>query len=90
MEGLTTSQVAELLIKEGFRDDVVQLFVENKVDGKALMMLETDETVCMKVGITNVSDKLKLYNFIEKYKEGANTKEILPADHHERKSVRKW
>ena len=87
MEGLTTSQVAELLKKEGFRDDVVQLFVENKVDGKALMMSETYETVCMKV---EVGDKLKLYNFIEKYKEGANTKEIPPADHQERKSVRKW
>ena len=89
MEGLTTSQVAELLKKEGFRDDVVQLFVENKVDGEALMMLETEEEYMKELGLKNVGDKLKIKKFIKKYKEGANTKEMPPADHHERESVRK-
>ena len=92
MEGLTTSQVAELLKKEGLRDDVVQLFVENEVDGKALMMLETEEdyTMYMKeLGLTKVGDKLKIKNLIRKYKEDAKSKEIPPADHHERESVRK-
>ena len=91
MEGLTTSQVAELLKKEGVRDDVVQLFVKSKVDGKALMMMETDVDCVKAVGITGVGDKLKLKNIIQKYKEDVNTKELdlPPADHDERKSVRK-
>ena len=81
MEGLTTSQVAELLKKDGFRDDVVQLFVENEVDGEALMMLETYEDM-KAVGLTKHGDRLKIKKFIQKYQEGAN-------DHHERESVRK-
>ena len=90
MECLTTSQVAELLKKEGFRDDLVQLFVENEVDGEALMMLETDD--CMKdLGVTEVGDRRQLKRFIKKcmYK-GANTNERPPVDdHHEKESVRK-
>ena len=87
MEGWTTSQVAELLKKEGFRDDVVQLFVVNEIDGEALMMLETDEHM-KEVGLTKHGDQLKIKKFIKKCKEGANAKEI-PPDDHERESVRK-
>ena len=89
MEGLTTRQVAELLKKEEIRDDVVQLFVENEVDGKALLMLETDEDYMKELGLTKVGDKLKIKNLIKKYKEDAKSKEILPVEHHERESVRK-
>ena len=88
MEGLTTSQVAELLKKEGFRDDVVQLFVENKVDGEALMMLKTIKDM-KAVGLTKIGDRIKIQKLIKKYKEDANTKEIPPADHHKRELVRK-
>ena len=90
MEGLTTSQVAELLEKEGFRDDVVQLFVENKVDGEAFVMLETEEEYMKELGLKNVGDKLKIKKLIKKYKGDENAKEMPSADHHEKESVRNY
>lgn len=89
MEGWATSQVAELLEKEGFRHDVVQRFVENKVDGEALMMLETEEEYMKELGLKSVGDKLKIRKLIKKYKGDANTKKMpSAADHHERTLVR--
>ena len=87
MEKLSAGQVAEMLKEEGFPENVVQLFEENAVDGEALMLLETDEDM-KELGLHKLGDRLKIRRLLSKYREGANTKEVPPADH-EKESVRK-
>lgn len=83
MEHLTVSEVGELLKKEGFPGDVVQLFADNAVDGEALMMLETDENM-KELGLKKVGDRLKIKKLISKYRGG----DILPPADREKESVR--
>ena len=84
MEHVTVGQVAELLKEEGFPEDVVQRFAESAVDGKALMMLETDEDM-KELGLNKLGDRLKLKKLISKSRGGAN-KEL---DNDKKESVRK-
>ena len=81
MEHLSSSQVAELLKKEGFPEDVVQLLADKAVDGKALMMLETDEDM-KELGFKKLGDRLKIKKFKSYYKGATNTTKLPLADHH--------
>lgn len=81
MEHLSSSQVAELLKKEGFPEDVVQLLADKAVDGKALMMLETDEDM-KELGFKKLGDRLKIKKLISHYKGATNTTNLPLADHH--------
>ena len=84
MEHLSVSQVAELLQKEGFPEDVVHLFAENEIDGKALMMLETDENM-KEVGLTRLEDLLRIKRLLSR--DGGAT--LPPVDDNEKELVRK-
>ena len=86
MEQLSAGQVAELLKEEGLPENVVQLFEKNAVDGEALMMLETDEDM-KELGLNKLGDRLKIRKLLSKYREGANTKEVPPAEESVRKLV---
>ena len=68
MENLNITQVAELLKKEGFSKDVIDLFKVNEIDGKALKMLTSHEHM-KELGITKMGDRLKLVDLISNYKD---------------------
>ena len=74
MEHFSVRQVTELLQKEGFPENVVQLLADKAVDGKALMMLETDEDM-KELGLG------KLEELISHYEGATNTTKLPPADH---------
>ena len=76
MEKLSIIQVAELLKKEGFSDDVVDIFTDNAIDGKALKMLTSHEHM-KELGLKRMGDRLKLENLISNYEE---TEELPPAE----------
>ena len=77
MEKLSITQVAELLKKEGFSEDVVDIFTDNAIDGKALMMLRSHEHM-KELGLKRMGDRLKLENLVSNYKETADHAEELP------------
>ena len=79
MEKLSIIQVAELLKKEGFTKDVVDLFTENDIDGKALKML-TSHNHMRELGLRKMGDMLKLEELISNYKETADAGELPPAE----------
>ena len=79
MEKLSITQVAELLKKEGFSDDVVDIFTDNAIDGKALMMLRSHEHM-KELGLKRMGDRLKLENLVSNYKETADAEELPPAE----------
>ena len=76
MEKLSITQVAELLKKEGFSEDVVDIFTDNAIDGKALKMLTSHEHM-KELGLKRMGDRLKLENLISNYEE---TEELPPAE----------
>ena len=79
MEKLSTVQVAELLKKEGFTKDVVDLFTENHIDGKELKMLRSHERM-RELGLRKMGDRLKLEDLISNYKETADAEELPSAE----------
>ena len=79
MEKLSITQVAELLKKEGFSEDVVDLFTDNAIDGKALKMLTSHEHM-KELGLKRMGDRLKLANLISNYEENADAEELPPAE----------
>ena len=79
MEKLSIIQVAELLKKEGFSEDVVDIFTDNAIDGKALKMLTSHEHM-KELGLKRMGDRLKLENLISNYEEAADAEELPPAE----------
>ena len=57
------SEVAGLLRGKGFREDLVQLFKSNDIDGEALLLLEEDKDF-EKLGVTSLGDILKHHKLI--------------------------
>ena len=65
MQAFSVDEVADLLREKGFREDVVQLFVSNDIDGEALLLLEDDQLQCLnELGVTSLGDRLKLRKLI--------------------------
>ena len=55
---MTTSAVRGLLQKEGFDEDVVELFHKNKVDRETLMSLDSEDMI--ELGHKALGDRKKL------------------------------
>ena len=71
MQAFSVDEVADLLREKGFREDVVQLFVSNDIDGEALLLLEDDQLQCLnELGVTSLGDRLKLRKLIRDASNG--------------------
>ena len=71
------NEVADLLREKRFREDVVQLFVSNGIDGEALLLLEDDKDL-EKLGVTLLGDILKLRKLIKDARVTVASNEITP------------
>ena len=64
---LSPTEVAALLQKENIiSDEGIRLIVKNKIDGQALLLLETEHF--KEIGIEALGDRIKLGNFISKHR----------------------
>ena len=81
VEYLATRQVVELLKKEGFHEGVVQLFVEAMRQSWCRKL--TNKIIQRKLGLQK--SKILKTKFYLKY-NGANNKEIPPANPHKKES----
>lgn len=64
---MSISDVGETLRKEGFTDDIVQLFYENKISMPILMDLNKEDF--KELGIVALGDRKKLTILIENLKK---------------------
>ena len=63
MQASSVDEVAGLLKEKGFREDVIQLFESNGIDGEAFLLLEDDKDL-EKLGVTQLGERLKLRKLI--------------------------
>ena len=71
---LSVDEVADLLKNEGFKENVVKLFVENEVDGEALLLLEKREHL-NRIGLVKLGDIVKFEMFISRLRESSTTED---------------
>ena len=76
MQAVSVDEVAGLLREKGFREDVVQLFVSNGIDGEAFLLLEDDKDL-QTLGVPLMGDRLKLRKLIRDTRNASN--EVTPA-----------
>ena len=67
MSQLSISEVANLLRKEGFRESVVELVADCKIDGETLLLL--DYYNLEKIGVTRVADRVKFCDLISELRK---------------------
>ena len=71
MESLNTNQVCELLLKEGFDEEVVAVFKKNKINGKALLLLKDEDMKSL--GLDAIGDRVTLQDLITRYRGAGAT-----------------
>ena len=71
MQAFSVDEVADLLREKRFREDVVQLFVSNDIDGEALLLFEDDKNL-QKLGVTLLGERLKLLKLIRDARIASN------------------
>ena len=71
---LSVDEVADLLKNEGFKENVVKLFVENEIDGEALLLLEKEEHL-NRIGLVKLGDIVKFVKFISRLRESSTTED---------------
>ena len=71
MQAFSVDEVADLLREKRFREDVVQLFVSNDIDGEALLLFEDDKNL-QKLGVTLLGERLKLRKLIRDARIASN------------------
>ena len=71
---LSVDEVEDLLKNEGFKENVVKLFVENEIDGEALLLLEKKEDL-NQIGLVKLGNILKFQKFISRLRESSTTED---------------
>ena len=61
--GWSVDEVASRLVEEGFTKAVVRLFMEKKVDGKALLALNTEEKL-IELGVKAKTSRKAILTFL--------------------------